>query len=272
MTTIANTTVKRSWAQIVTGKQADSPNADASTQRLKPGARGSLLCHCRGEVLAMLSHYGWLMVYGTVDHPSVQEHEGHVYVSKSDVASDNVLVAGDIVNFYLYVDDKGLGAEWVEQDTTSRFDSDVVEDATTLDHKPVIPFREVALRLSKAFASVDEDDDEEFDFNVTPDVCSEEESDISCDESDDSSVYSWDSTSDLGKPWKAGRASSVDGSTSAGTTSDSEEEISCDAFPAHGKKPLPTFADFILHLPPGMSLPANFRPPPGLTQMTDGLC
>lgn len=59
----------------------------------------------------MVSHYGWLMVHGDVDHPLAWKRGGHIYVSKQDVADNKVLVAGDIVTFYLYADDQGLGAE-----------------------------------------------------------------------------------------------------------------------------------------------------------------
>jgi hypothetical protein len=78
---------------------------------LCPAAKGSLLCFCRGEVVEMLAHYGWLMIYGNVDHPLAGKHGGHVYVSKRDIKCDRPLEAGEVVTFYLYEDSMGLGAE-----------------------------------------------------------------------------------------------------------------------------------------------------------------
>lgn len=59
----------------------------------------------------MVSHYGWLRVHGDVDHPLAWKRGGHIYVSKKDIVDNKVLVPGDIVTFYLYADDQGLGAE-----------------------------------------------------------------------------------------------------------------------------------------------------------------
>merc|ERR1719409_16776 len=59
----------------------------------------------------MVTNYGWLMVYGNIDHPSVEKHGGDVYIHKDDVVEYESLTEGDVVTFYLYVDEKGLGAE-----------------------------------------------------------------------------------------------------------------------------------------------------------------
>merc|ERR1719149_133564 len=57
----------------------------------------------------MLHNYGWLMVYGNVDHPSVEKRGGDVYIHKDDVVLDESLSTGDLVTFYLYADDQGSG-------------------------------------------------------------------------------------------------------------------------------------------------------------------
>jgi hypothetical protein len=133
--------VKRSWADIVKGQSTasddnDSPIAkeveqsdlcaeeistEASEQILKPSQRGTWQCHCFGEVLVMLGHYGWIMPFGEVEHPDVGKTGGRIYVHKRDVQSGVKLLQGDVVSFYLYADQQGLGAEHcqLEQRTTS---------------------------------------------------------------------------------------------------------------------------------------------------------
>jgi hypothetical protein len=59
----------------------------------------------------MLSYYGWLSAFEEIDHPLLKKHNGRIYVHKSDVIGTTMLSAGDIVSFYLYVDNAGLGAE-----------------------------------------------------------------------------------------------------------------------------------------------------------------
>jgi len=73
--------------------------------------RGERRCLCQGEILVMLGHYGWIMGFGEIDHPDVGKTAGRIYVHKRDVAKGVSLVQGDVVSFYLYVDDQGLGAE-----------------------------------------------------------------------------------------------------------------------------------------------------------------
>lgn len=85
--------------------------ANASEPSLKPGSRGSLACFCLGEVISMLSNYGWLWVYGDIDHPLAAKHFGKIYVHNKDVVEGHSLKAGDKVSFYLYSDNVGLGAE-----------------------------------------------------------------------------------------------------------------------------------------------------------------
>jgi hypothetical protein len=62
----------------------------------------------------MLGHYGWIMVPETIDHPDATKNNGRIYMHKRDAAKDVTLAKGDLVSFYLYVDDQGLGAERCE--------------------------------------------------------------------------------------------------------------------------------------------------------------
>jgi len=229
MTSIVATPVKRSWAQIAGG---DSQDAQSSQKSTKPAARGSLLRFCRGKVLAMLNQYGWLMLDGEVDHPSVQKHGGDVYIHKADVVDGETLCPGDSVTFYLYVDEKGLGAEEcrVEQRATSCFNPNAAEFVPTIS-KPAMPepvdvdeVADVFRRLSQVFSSDnDESDDDEYD---------------------------------VGKPWSQKHASSCDGSTSGGASSDSEQDSSDSEEENSSVKQ---------GAHQGFTLPPNFRLPPGLS-------
>jgi len=252
MTSIVATPVKRSWAQIAGG---DSQDAQSSQKSTKPAARGSLLRFCRGKVLAMLNQYGWLMLDGEVDHPSVQKHGGDVYIHKADVVDGETLCPGDTVTFYLYVDDKGLGAEecCVVQRATSCFNPNAAEFVPT-NAQPAcdgngfsmstsaeefvpecaepIDVEKVAdlfLRLSQVFASDDE-------------------------ESDDEGL-------DFAKPWLEKRAPSCNSSTSGGGTSDSEEETSSEAI-SDSEEETTVIENGIN---PVFALPPNFYSPPGLS-------
>jgi len=59
----------------------------------------------------MLGHYGWIMTFDDIDHTNVAMTAGRVYVHRRDVEHGVSLERGDIVSFYLYADDQGLGAE-----------------------------------------------------------------------------------------------------------------------------------------------------------------
>jgi len=79
--------------------------------KLKPGKRGVRKCLCQGEVLVMLGHYGWLASLCEIDHPDAQKNGGRIYFQRGDVAGGLQLVQGDGVEFFLYEDSRGLGAE-----------------------------------------------------------------------------------------------------------------------------------------------------------------
>merc|ERR1719265_766022 len=104
----ASTMAARSWAQIAKKPDdADSPKA----ARLQPGDRGSCTCPCVGEVLTMLGHYGWIMVKEAIDHPEAAKHGGRIYIGARDIRGGARLKEGDRVQFFLYADGNGLGAE-----------------------------------------------------------------------------------------------------------------------------------------------------------------
>merc|ERR1719161_2423754 len=109
------------------------------------------------------------MVYGDVDHPSAKKHGGDVYIHKNDVVSDEPLCPGDVVSFYLYVDDQGLGAEEcrVERKAAKPFTPGMSKFSMRPSAPEFVPndsspaaWNDVFLRMSKIFAAYDEDDEQ----------------------------------------------------------------------------------------------------------------
>jgi len=117
-------------AQLSTRAYADS--SQQAALQLHPAPRGSWQCFCRGEVVMMRGHYGWLAVYGDIHHPDAAKHQGHIYVSKNDVVAGEDLVEGDRVSFYLYADGQGLGAEYCCQETTAEHDPEFVDNQSLM--------------------------------------------------------------------------------------------------------------------------------------------
>jgi cold shock CspA family protein len=292
--------------------EAIAPQEYISKRSLQPAARGKCKCYCWGEVLVMLGHYGWIRPFEEIDHPDAVKTGGRIYVHKRDVRSDGKLVQGDVVSFYLYSDDQGLGAECCqvqerlasglradEQDIAptgdsppepglisiwnpfatefvpssnlgaTQFNFEAPEfnpstflngNCSVLDFKPSTSQAEThathnILAINPAFLSDDESDDEGDDGSSyndadVSDFCDKESA---FDESDQFSEHDPEVESDddlvvVNAPF-ASKGSISDGSTSVGGSSDSEREdlTAC------------------VGLPPGLELPAGFRPPPGLS-------
>jgi cold shock CspA family protein len=129
---------KRSWADIVKGDVTASAASETvediapeetAKHSLQPAARGTYLCRCLGEVLVMLGHYGWIKPAQEIDHPDSGKNGGRIYVHKRDIKSDAKLAQGDVVSFYLYSDDQGLGAEYcqLKERAASEFRADAPE-------------------------------------------------------------------------------------------------------------------------------------------------
>lgn len=297
MTTTSATPVIRSWAQIV---QTGPEDTTKMQKGIRPAKRGSLLRFCRGEVVKMLQNYGWLMVYGSVDHPSVEKRGGDVYIHKDDVVVDESLSPGDVVTFYLYADDQGLGAEEcrVEQKAASHFNPNAGEFVpsgakSTLNvcaKEFVMPtidefvdiqdVADVYSRLSNCLLSLDDDESDSDNENPDEEVSAGLTFGSSCKDMDDmANVFlclpkasSSDSEEEYDEgdgnattPWKAKRAPSSAGSTSGGETNDFEEDISAsDSSDSETDASREEPTAWSKRLPLGMALPIQFRPPPGL--------
>lgn len=94
----------------------------------------------------MLGHYGWIMTFDEIDHPDVGKTAGRVYVHKRDVVMDEKtgyavsLAQGDVVSFYLYSDDQGLGAEHCQLEQRG-LSADADEFVPVVDSYHVTGFR-----------------------------------------------------------------------------------------------------------------------------------
>lgn len=218
---------QRSWAQIVQG----SDETSTKTQKpIVPAARGSLLRCCRGEVLSMITNYGWLMVYGNVDDPASEKHEGDIYIHKDDVVDGNSLFPGDIVTFYLYVDDQGLGAEMCS-----------VEERGAANWADVNEIAKVFSRLSNIFASLDvEDEAQDIDF-MYEGMETTKLSKFNCALSSDGST-------------SEGTTSEVEDNSSLGVDSDSEDDRSSMVVPVATTTKAAALPLQIFCPPPGLSL------------------
>jgi len=65
-----------------------------------------------GDVLEWKEHFGWLRPHAAIDHPAASLRGGKVYVHKKDLPEGvDALPQGATVQFYLYEDPWGLGAE-----------------------------------------------------------------------------------------------------------------------------------------------------------------
>ena len=67
-----------------------------------------------GEVLEWKGSYGWIKLTEPVEHPSAEKNGGKIYVHKQDLTEEGAeMEAGTLVQFVLYSDSSGLGAQEV---------------------------------------------------------------------------------------------------------------------------------------------------------------
>ena len=64
-----------------------------------------------GEVLEWKGSYGWIKLTEPVEHPSAEKNGGKIYIHKQDLVDVEELEAGALVQFMLYSDSSGLGAQ-----------------------------------------------------------------------------------------------------------------------------------------------------------------
>lgn len=85
--------------------------AQTSCKPLQPGEKGQKSTKCRGQMLAVLGSYGWILPHGNICHPDFERHAGRVWVHKNDFRKGSKPQESDEVEFFLYADGNGLGAE-----------------------------------------------------------------------------------------------------------------------------------------------------------------
>lgn len=68
---------------------------------------------CIGLVIEWRGYMGWIQPLTKVDHEEATKHKGRIYLNQKDVgaAAGRRVKEGSIVDFYVYTDHDGLGAE-----------------------------------------------------------------------------------------------------------------------------------------------------------------
>eukprot|EP00933_Yihiella_yeosuensis_P065628 TRINITY_DN69561_c0_g1_i1.p1 TRINITY_DN69561_c0_g1~~TRINITY_DN69561_c0_g1_i1.p1 ORF type:complete len:232 (+),score=54.56 TRINITY_DN69561_c0_g1_i1:87-782(+) len=65
-----------------------------------------------GKVIEWKTSHGWIEPQCTIEHPEISKHRGHIFVHSEDLLPKwKSLIVGTLVEFYLYYDGEGLGAE-----------------------------------------------------------------------------------------------------------------------------------------------------------------
>ena len=80
---------------------------------LRPVKRGEKTCLCKGQLQAISSQCGWIMPYGQIEHAAAWKNNGCVYLGAGDftMLPGSQLRPGAEVEFFLYADEYGMGAE-----------------------------------------------------------------------------------------------------------------------------------------------------------------
>lgn len=78
---------------------------------VQPAWRGSRTRLCSGVLQETHGQFGWILPDQKINHPASSKHRGLVWLDTSDIRPGSALRKGSAVEFYLYVDAHGLGAE-----------------------------------------------------------------------------------------------------------------------------------------------------------------
>lgn len=85
--------------------------AQTSCKPIQPGEKGQRTTKCRGQMLAVLGSYGWILPHDNICHPDFERHAGRIWVHRNDFRKGSKPQESDEVEFFLYSDENGLGAE-----------------------------------------------------------------------------------------------------------------------------------------------------------------
>jgi cold shock CspA family protein len=211
----------------------------------------------------MLGHYGWILPLEDIDHPASAHTDGKVYIHKRDIADGTQLAEGDVVGFYLYSDDQGLGAEearCLEKATAKSFNASALEfvpksqgmNSNAYEFVPADSLKSPTIRMDKSAvefmpfgcnASMSNVARLQSVFAINLSYLSDDSSD------DEDSDFEERPRREVGKA--AERCLSPGASTSAGLSSDDEDDIAA--------------GTCVASWPEACLEGQKFRPPPGLT-------
>jgi hypothetical protein len=218
----------------------------------------------------MLGHYGWILPLEDIDHPASAHTDGKIYIHKRDIADGSQLAEGDVVGFYLYSDDQGLGAEearCLEKASAKSFNACALEfvpksqemNGNAHAFVPADPLTSATISMDRSavefmpfggHANMSNLARLQSVFAINLSYLSDDSSDDDDSDSEDRPCRA------VGKA--ADRCLSPGASTSAGMSSDDEDDI--------------TAATGVENLPEACLAGQKFRPPPGLTLPSSPCC
>jgi len=89
-----------------------SSQHDGGRRKDLPRTRISEGIGVTGKCVEWKGTHGWIEPDVPVDHPKASKHKGHLYIHQKDImCGDMMLYTGQTVNFHVYEDGNGLGAE-----------------------------------------------------------------------------------------------------------------------------------------------------------------
>lgn len=87
-------------------------NVQAVVKPPRPGLRSRITSVATtGEVLEWKGQFGWLRAHEPVEHPEASKKSGKIYVAAKDLIGVKTLELGQLVQFHIFADGTGLGAE-----------------------------------------------------------------------------------------------------------------------------------------------------------------
>mmetsp|Transcript_85547 Transcript_85547/g.149122 ORF Transcript_85547/g.149122 Transcript_85547/m.149122 type:complete len:492 (-) Transcript_85547:15-1490(-) len=110
-TSAASPSVKRARRALwLSGNPWQANTERASSWRKQPRSRISD-ARVKGEVRRWCGRYGWIQPSMPIAHAAAAKHCGDVFVHATDVENRQTLAEGMEVDFFVYLDGNGLGAE-----------------------------------------------------------------------------------------------------------------------------------------------------------------
>lgn len=85
--------------------------ANGRSAAMQPGQRGDKSCLCSGHIQKRNGEHFWILPHHDIDHPDAWKRRGSIFLDAADVCADMECKVGNVVVFYLYADERGLGAE-----------------------------------------------------------------------------------------------------------------------------------------------------------------